>query len=94
MTKFIVVVLVLLGCSIVKADNQTGKDLAVTYLPQKHHGTRGTKDIHGKPLFKYPKEGLVYIVTYTRDDLERMKREKFVRNVDNPANTGSDDLIK
>jgi len=94
MTKNLILVLVLLGCSTAKAvDPAVGKNL-VTYLPQKHHSTKSTKVIHGKPLFKYPKENLVYIVTYTRDDLQKMKRDKMMRDLENPGNTGSDDFIK
>jgi hypothetical protein len=90
MIKNLILVLVFLGCATVKADSSiVGKNLAVTYLPQKHHTTRsGTKAIRGKPLFKYPKENLVYIVTYTQDDLERMKQNKFMRDLENPASTG------
>jgi hypothetical protein len=100
MIKYIALILVFLGCSIVKADsivgkNVVGKDLAVTYLPQRHHAatSTGTRVIRGKPLFKYPKENLVYIVTYTQDDLARMKQDKFMRDLENPASTGLE-LVK
>lgn len=87
MTKTLILALVILGSATVKADSLVGKDLAVTYLPQKHH-TTGTRIIRGKPLFKYPKENLVYIVTYTKDDVAKMKQDKFLRDLENPACTG------
>lgn len=95
MIKNLVLILVFLGCSITKADSVVGKNLAVTYLPQKHHAatSTGTKVIRGKPLFKYPKENLVYIVTYTQDDLARMKQNKLMRDLENPASTGLE-LVK
>jgi hypothetical protein len=100
MIKNLVLILVFLGCSTVKADSVlgkdvVGKDLAVTYLPQKHHAatSTGTRIIRGKPLFKYPKENLVYIVTYTKDDIAKMKQDKFLRDLENPASTGLE-LVK
>ena len=89
MLKTLILTLVFLGCVRGKADAVVGKDLAVTYLPQKHHATStSTRVIHGKPLFKYPREHLVYIVTYTQDDLARMKQDKFMRDLENPGSTG------
>ena len=85
---FIVFLTFILGCSTAYA--QSCDDVAV--LPQKQHRVR-----HGKPLFNYPREHLAYVITYTQDDLLRMKRERLFRalaNQYNKTNTGSDDLIQ
>ena len=36
---------------------------------------------HGKALFTYPNQHPVYIVTYTQQDLQKMKRDQLLQDI-------------
>ena len=60
-------------------------DPLVTYIIIPREKPKLVKIGHGKPLFKYPNEHPAYIVTYTEQDLLRMREEKFVKELENAS---------
>jgi hypothetical protein len=57
------------------AEAQTGASLSCMAQPHR------LKEFHGKALFRYPNEHPVSIVTFTQQDLERIREERFFRSL-------------
>jgi len=81
---FFVLVFLLLSTSLTQAI--AGDPVCVQ--PNKNHKIR-----HGKPLFTYPQEHFVYIVTYSQEDLQKMRKERMFRTLtkNHQRNIATDD---
>jgi hypothetical protein len=75
-TCFLILTLVSFG-SLSLAQNLALEKATPSDVHHKHTKYRG------KPLFKYPNEHPVYIVTYTQQDLEKIRQDRFMRDLKN-----------